>query len=58
MKVKMGRSIEEYIGVDIVITKEGNQYSSWCPNLDIASCGRRRGKGAGFQRKGYPGFAC
>jgi predicted RNase H-like HicB family nuclease len=36
----MGRSIEEYIGVDIVITKEGNQYSSWCPNLDIASCGR------------------
>lgn len=24
---------------DVVITKEGNQYSSWCPQLDVASCG-------------------
>lgn len=28
-----------YIAVDIVVTKEGEQYSSWCPQLDIASCG-------------------
>jgi predicted RNase H-like HicB family nuclease len=27
------------IAVDIVVTKEGEQYSSWCPQLDIASCG-------------------
>jgi len=27
------------IVVEVVVTKEGNQYSSWCPNLDIASCG-------------------
>ena len=24
---------------DVVITKQGKQYSSWCPQLDIASCG-------------------
>jgi len=24
---------------DIVITKEGKKYSSWCPQLDIASDG-------------------
>jgi len=28
-----------YIVIDVVVTKEGNQYSSWCPKLDIASCG-------------------
>ena len=28
-----------YIAVEVVVTKEGNQYSSWCPELDIASCG-------------------
>ena len=27
------------IVVDVVVTKEGNQYSSWSPILDIASCG-------------------
>ena len=27
------------IVVEVIVTKEGNQYSSWCPNLDIASCG-------------------
>ena len=30
---------EGYIDLEMVITKEGNQYSSWCPLLDIASCG-------------------
>ena len=30
---------EGYIDLEMVITKEGNQYSSWCPILDIASCG-------------------
>lgn len=24
---------------DVVITKEGKKYSSWCPQLDIASAG-------------------
>ena len=28
-----------YIAVEFVVTREGNQYSSWCPDLDIASCG-------------------
>ena len=28
-----------YIAVEFVVTKEGKQYSSWCPELDIASCG-------------------
>ena len=30
---------EGYIDLELVIAKEGNQYSSWCPVLDIASCG-------------------
>ncbi len=25
---------------DVVITKEGKKYSSWCPQLDIASTGK------------------
>ena len=25
---------------DVVITKEGKLYSSWCPQLDIASSGK------------------
>jgi len=28
-----------YVAVEVVVTKEGNQYSSWCPEFDIASCG-------------------
>lgn len=24
---------------DVIITKERKKYSSWCPQLDIASCG-------------------
>ena len=35
----MKKAAGDYIAVEIVVTKEGNQYSSWCPNLDIASCG-------------------
>ena len=31
--------IGDYIIVDVVVAKEGNLYSSWCPELDIASCG-------------------
>jgi len=38
VEVKMARA-GGYIVVDVVVTKEGNQYSSWCPKLDIASCG-------------------
>ncbi|MFC1908714.1 type II toxin-antitoxin system HicB family antitoxin [Chloroflexota bacterium] len=25
--------------LSIFVRKEGNQYSSWCPELDVASCG-------------------
>ncbi len=30
---------EDYIAVQMVVTQEGKQYSAWCPELDIASCG-------------------
>ena len=30
---------EQYIALELVVAKESNQYSSWCPKLDIASCG-------------------
>ena len=30
---------EGFIDLEMVVTREGNQYSSWCPLLDIASCG-------------------
>jgi len=36
---KMKEAVAGYIDVEIVVTKEGNQYSSWCLELDIASCG-------------------
>ena len=35
----MGKARAGYVAVDFVVTKEGNQYSSWCPEFDIASCG-------------------
>ena len=35
----MGKARVGYVAVDFVVTKEGNQYSSWCPEFDIASCG-------------------
>jgi predicted RNase H-like HicB family nuclease len=41
-KRKKGEQMKKtagYIAVEFVITKEGDQYSSWCPDLDIASCG-------------------
>jgi len=41
-KKKEGKQVKKtagYIAVEFVITKEGDQYSSWCPDLDIASCG-------------------
>jgi predicted RNase H-like HicB family nuclease len=28
-----------YVQCSVVIRQEGSQYSSWCPELDIASCG-------------------
>jgi predicted RNase H-like HicB family nuclease len=31
---------EGFIDLEMVVTKEGKQYSSWCPLLDIASCGK------------------
>ncbi len=35
----MKKTESGYIAVGIIVTKEGKQYSSWCPELDIASCG-------------------
>ena len=35
----MEKGAAGYIVVDVILAKEGNQYSSWCPKLDIASCG-------------------
>ena len=28
-----------YIDLEFIVRKEDHQYSSWCPDLDIASCG-------------------
>jgi predicted RNase H-like HicB family nuclease len=28
-----------YIELSVYVRKEGNQYASWCPELDVASCG-------------------
>jgi len=35
----MEKAETAYVAVEVVVTKEGNQYSSWCPEFDIASCG-------------------
>ncbi len=35
----MERAETSYVVVQVVVTKEGNQYSSWSPEFDIASCG-------------------
>ena len=34
----MKKGKPDYIAVDIVVTREGQHYCSWCPQLDIASC--------------------
>ncbi|MBN1862552.1 MAG: type II toxin-antitoxin system HicB family antitoxin [Dehalococcoidales bacterium] len=33
------REQKPYIELSVWIRKENNQYSSWCPELDVASCG-------------------
>ena len=35
----MAKTAGGYINLEFVIRKEEHQYSSWCPDLDIASCG-------------------
>jgi len=35
----MAKARAVYIALEFIVTKEVNQYSSWCPDLDIASCG-------------------
>lgn len=30
---------QEYIELHVLVRKEGKQYASWCPELDVASCG-------------------
>jgi predicted RNase H-like HicB family nuclease len=35
----MAETQTAYIDLEFIVTKENNQYSSWCPDLDIASCG-------------------
>jgi predicted RNase H-like HicB family nuclease len=29
----------KFIDYSVLVRKEGQQFSSWCPELDIASCG-------------------
>jgi predicted RNase H-like HicB family nuclease len=38
-EAEMAKTPANYIDLDVVVRKEGSQYSSWCPDLDIASCG-------------------
>jgi len=35
----MGKKAAGYVAVEVIVTKEGSQYSSWSPEFDIASCG-------------------
>ena len=35
----MARKAESFIRYSVLVHKEGNQYSSWCPELDVASAG-------------------
>jgi predicted RNase H-like HicB family nuclease len=35
----MAKTATGYIDLEMVIRQEGDQYSSWCPDLDIATCG-------------------
>jgi len=28
-----------FIELSVLVRKEGGQYASWCPELDVASCG-------------------
>ena len=35
----MERVEADYIAIEVVVAKEGNQYSYWSPELDVASCG-------------------
>ena len=35
----MRQSKRVQLKLSIVVRKEGKQYSSWCPELDVASCG-------------------
>lgn len=35
----MAKMTKGYIDLEIIVRKEDCQYSSWCPDLDIASCG-------------------
>jgi predicted RNase H-like HicB family nuclease len=37
----MGENKKNYLDLSVVVRKEGNQYSSWCPELDVASSGER-----------------
>ncbi len=35
----MVKPVDGYINLEFVVRKEDHQYSSWCPYLDIGSCG-------------------
>ncbi len=35
----MAKAPVGYIALEVLVRKEDSQYSSWCPDLDIASCG-------------------
>ena len=33
------KEVEMHFVFSVLIRKEGTQYASWCPELDVASCG-------------------
>jgi predicted RNase H-like HicB family nuclease len=35
----MGEKKKNYLDLSVLVRKEGQQYSSWCPELDVASSG-------------------
>lgn len=35
----MARQRELNVELSVLTRRQGNQYSSWCPELDVASCG-------------------
>jgi predicted RNase H-like HicB family nuclease len=37
MKTRQNRKLQ--LKLSVLVRKEGKQYSSWCPELDVASCG-------------------
>ena len=39
MAIRTRRARKVPLKLSLLVRKEGKQYSSWCPELDVASCG-------------------